>query len=339
MVVLSTALLAGPAIAGCARPQGVLFAPLESPRVWPAPPDQPRIRLLGSISDSGDLKAGRSSGEAFKDALRGPRPPIKLSGPHAVALHSPELLAVSDTKAAAVHIIDLNDRTHLVVYGWGGHSLGAPVGVAWAGNRLYVTDARRGEVIEFDRQGQFQRRFGGDVLDRPVGIAYAALRDQLIVVDGGVHSLAVFDLSGEMIRTIGGPGITPGLFNYPTHLCCTGDKLLVADSGNFRVQLLDLDGNCINVFGQKGDGAGDFALPKGVAFDSEGHIYVVDTHFENVQVFNPRGQLLMAFGGEGHELGRFWLPAGLAIDAQDRIWVADSGNHRLQVFEYIRTAS
>ena len=129
------------------------------------------------------------------------------------------------------------------------------------------------------------------------------------------------------------------MFNYPTHLCCTGDKLLVADSGNFRVQLLDLDGNCVNVFGQKGDGAGDFALPKGVAFDSEGHIYVVDTHFENVQVFNPQGQLLMAFGREGHELGRFWLPAGLAIDAQDRIWVADSGNHRLQVFEYIRTAS
>ena len=105
------------------------------------------------------------------------------------------------------------------------------------------------------------------------------------------------------------------------------------------MQLLDLDGRCVRTIGQKGNGAGDFALPKGEAFDREGHIYVVDAHFENIQVFDVQGRLLMAFGREGRGAGRFSLPAGLTIDARDRIWVADSGNRRLQVFAYLRTAS
>ncbi|MCH7632502.1 MAG: 6-bladed beta-propeller, partial [Planctomycetes bacterium] len=118
--------------------------------------------------------------------------------------------------------------------------------------------------------------------------------------------------------------------------CIRGDKLLVSDSGNFRVQLLDLEGRPIRTIGQKGDGAGDFSLPKGVAFDSEGHIYVVDAQFENVQVFDSAGQLLMAFGREGTDLGAFWLPSGLTIDDEDRIWVADAGNRRVQLFTYLR---
>ena len=77
----------------------------------------------------------------------------------------------------------------------------------------------------------------------------------------------------------------------------------MADSGNFRVQVLDLDGEVQAVFGEKGDAAGDLSLPKGVATDSQGNIYVVDAHFENVQVFDSTGRLLMAFGREGRADG------------------------------------
>ena len=99
--------------------------------------------------------------------------------------------------------------------------------------------------------------------------------------------------------------------------------------------MLDLDGRCLKTIGQKGNGAGDFALPKGVAFDSEGHLYVVDSQFENVQIFDSEGRLLLAFGREGRDLGEFWLPTGIAIDDKDRIWIADGGNRRIQVFVYL----
>jgi DNA-binding beta-propeller fold protein YncE len=83
---------------------------------------------------------------------------------------------------------------------------------------------------------------------------------------------------------------------------------------------------------------GYFAQPKGVAIDSEGHLYVVDGQFETVQIFDDQGQLLMDFGEEGNRPAEFWLPAGIFIDPADRIWIADSYNRRVQVFDYHTSA-
>jgi DNA-binding beta-propeller fold protein YncE len=326
-------------VTGCGSPRGVLFPAIEPPRFWPAPPDTPRIRFVGELTDSRDLKAARSGMEVVKAAFRGPRPPIRFSSPHGVAISVTGQVAVADSGGRAIHVVDTQQRTHRLITGFAEERFGSPVGVAWVGERLFVTDASRHEVIELSAMGVLCQRFGSDRLTWPIGITYVKQRNQLYVVDGRSHRLAVFNPEGGFLRTIGTRGTAKGAFNFPTHIACAQDRLLVADSGNFRVQLLDLDGNVIRTIGQKGDGAGDLSLPKGVAFDSEGHIYVADAHFENIQVFNGEGRLLMALGQEGHEPGRFSLPAGLAISGDDRIWVADSGNRRLQVFEYMRTSS
>ncbi|UCE62293.1 MAG: hypothetical protein JSU63_11380 [Phycisphaerales bacterium] len=338
LVTLVAGCVVAGCLVGCATTRGVLFEPIDPPKVWPAPPDTPRIKLIGALSSSEDLKASKSGMESFKTVLRGPRPPIKFSAPQALAVHADNTIAVADGAGAAVHIIDLNERTHARVIGWDDQQFAVPIGAVWVGDRLFVTDAQRHEVIELDVDGRFRGRFGSGVLVRPVGIAFSKVREKLYVVDGGSHCLKVFDLAGNVVRTIGRQGINPGEFNFPSHICCSEDRLIVADSGNFRVQWLNLDGEFIRAFGRKGDGAGDLSLPKGVALDSEGHLYVVDAHFENVQIFNSDGQVLMAFGEEGRDLGQFWLPAGLAIDGQDRIWIADPGNGRIQMFEYMRTA-
>lgn len=336
--LLLTCFLGAGLATGCARPQGMLFEPIDPPKVWPPAPDAPRIRLLGTLSDSRDLRAAQSGMEVFKAALRGRRQPIEFSGPQTVAYRAPGILAVADGAGAAVHLLDLDTRTHTRVAGWDDQRFESPLGVTWADGRLFVADAKRREVVELDSAGGFRGCFGREILERPVGLAYVPERRHLYVVDGGAHQLAVFRLDGTLVTTLGRPGVQPGEFNFPTHVCGAGDRLLLADSGNFRVQLLDLDGRCLRTIGQKGDGAGDFALPKGVAFDTEGHLYIVDAQFENVQIFDPDGRLLMAFGEEGRELGKFWLPAGIAIDDQDRIWVADAGNRRIQVFAYMRAA-
>lgn len=323
-------------VGGCARPHGTLFSATRAPRVWPAPPAAARIKLTGTISDSRDLQAAVSGKEVFASAFRGKRPPIHLSGPHSVSIRNRNQVAVADPAARAVHLLNLESRDHIIVSGFGNELFKVPIGVAWAGDQLFVTDAERHEVIELNSRGAFRKRFGSDRLKRPVGIAYDSVSDALFVVDGGSHQLLVFDRSGKLMRTIGRRGDAPGEFNYPSHVCVAGDHIIVADSGNFRVQLLTRDGAAVRTIGQKGNGAGDFALPKGVAVDSVGNIYVVDAQFENIQVFDQTGQLLMAFGEEGTAGGEFWLPAGIAIDKQDRIWVADTGNRRLQLFSCIR---
>ncbi len=328
---------------GCGRPAGRLLVAPEPAVVWPAGPEAARIRWVGALASSADLHAARSGAEAFKSALRGKRPPIRFEGPHGVAVRGGRWLAVADSGGGAVHVLDLEQRTHVVIRGWADQPadqaqiqrLGSPMGVAWAGGRLLVTDAERGEVIEFDADGEYRRRFGGAELVRPVGLAWEAERGRLYVVDGGAHCVRVFDSSGSLVETIGRRGPGAGEFNFPSHICVRDGRLAVADSGNFRVQLLDSDGRCLGIIGQQGDGAGDLSLPKGVAFDSAGHIYVVDARFENVQIFDHSGRLLLAFGEEGGGVGRFSLPAGLAIDQQDRIWVADSGNKRVCVLDYL----
>jgi DNA-binding beta-propeller fold protein YncE len=103
---------------------------------------------------------------------------------------------------------------------------------------------------------------------------------------------------------------------------------------NFRVQAFDLVGNHLATFGRHGDGSGDFAQPKGLAVDQEGHVYVADALFDRVQIFDSDGNYLLAFGGTGAKAGDFWLPAGLFI-ADGRIFVADSYNRRVQVFQFL----
>jgi len=332
-------LFASMTMCGCQQLRGELFPAINPPMVWPREPETPRVQLVGAISNSTDLKSGRSRAEAWGAAIRGPRPPIRFSGPHAVAYHPADLLAVADSSGGAVHIIDLRERTHVVSYGSEQQRFAAPVGVAWANDQLFVSDAQLHQIIQLDRTGRVVRRFGETELIRPVGIAYVPQRREFYVVDGGAHLIAVFDSSGRSVRTIGGRGTQPGEFNFPTHIAFDGTaRLAVADTGNFRVQVLDLEGNCRRVLGRKGDAAGDFALPKGVAFDGDGHLYVWDSQFENVQIFDRTGRLLLAFGREGRNPGEFWLPSGIAIDHQNRIWIADGGNRRIQVFVYLRAS-
>jgi DNA-binding beta-propeller fold protein YncE len=103
---------------------------------------------------------------------------------------------------------------------------------------------------------------------------------------------------------------------------------------NFRVQVLDRAGNFRYAIGKEGDGTGWMFRPKGIGFDSEGHLYVVDGAWGVVQVFNEKGQLLYYFGQKGTGPGEFQLPTGLVIDKNDRVYVVDSYNRRVQVFHY-----
>jgi sugar lactone lactonase YvrE len=76
--------------------------------------------------------------------------------------------------------------------------------------------------------------------------------------------------------------------------------------------------------------------PKGIAVDSEGHIWVSDSLRNSIQVFNRQGKLLLIFGRAGIDRGQFNVPAGLCIDSKDRLYVADSYNYRAQMFQYLK---
>ncbi len=87
--------------------------------------------------------------------------------------------------------------------------------------------------------------------------------------------------------------------------------------------------------GELGDSSGSLARPKGIALDSEGHIYIVDAAFQNFQIFDSSGNVLLHVGSGGIEPGQFLLPAGIAVDEEDRIYVVNQTPPTLQIFEYL----
>ncbi len=324
---------------GCNQPVRDPLAPTGPPVVWPKPPDQARIRYLGRLVGSTDVPRSRTFQESWDEFFYGPKPPSLFSTPYAVAVHEGgQRLAVADTNGKCVHRFDLSAGSYerLSSVGTPPQVFECPVGVAWAGNVLWVADSKRHALAVLEPSGA-SRWAGADALKRPAGIAYCRENELCYVADAGANAILAFDSQGKSVLQFGSRGSGPGQFNTPSQVACgPGPTLAVADSLNFRVQQFGPDGSPRGVFGRKGDAAGDLALPKGVAFDPDGHLWVVDAHFENVQAFAPDGRLLLAVGQEGGGVGEFSLPAGICIDQQRRIWIADAQNRRVQVFELLK---
>ena len=327
-------------VPGCShRERPVLRQKADEPLVWPAPPETPRIQYLGEVSTEKDLKKSRSMLEGLETLIFGRDDLGVLMAPSDMTLSSPGRLHIADSAGGVVHLFDYKANTYVQFGEMGqGESLQRPVALAVVGDYVYVTDSQAHNVCVFEWDGKYVTSFGESLLIRPSGIAYHAARQEVVVSDTGDHNLKVFGTSGQYLRTLGSRGVSPGQFNFPTHVWTDQDgRLLVSDTLNYRIQILSVSGQSWTVFGEHGDRPGYFGHPSGVATDRHGHIYVADRQFENIQVFDSQGRILLTFGREGRALGEFWLPSGVFVDDQDWIYVADTFNKRIQVFKFLET--
>ena len=262
--------------------------------------------------------------------------------PYSIATDSKGRIIVTDPGARGVHIFDFANEKYkfLSRQDTGKNPLIAPQCVAVdSEDKIYVTDSESGKIFVFDPNGKFNRtigslKYGEGYFKRPTGIAIDSAAHRIYVTDTLRNQIFMMDMQGSVLKKIGKPGTANAEFNYPTELKLHGDTLAVVDAMNFRVQVLDKNGEFKYAIGKIGDDVGGMFRPKGVGFDSEGHLYVVDGMWSVVQVFNEEGRLLYYFGKLGSDPGAFQLPTGLNIDGQDRIYVVDSFNRRVQVYHY-----
>jgi 6-bladed beta-propeller/NHL repeat len=262
--------------------------------------------------------------------------------PYSLVTDSKGRIIISDPAARGVHIFDFEKQKYkfLSRIDTGKNPLVAPQCVTVDGqDKIYVTDSESGKIFVFEPGGKFERtigslKYGEGLFKRPTGIAVDSAAQRIYVTDTLRNQIFVMDMQGSVLKKIGKPGTGNGEFNYPTELRLNGEEMAVVDAMNFRVQVLSKDGEFRYSIGEIGDTVGAMFRPKGVGYDSEGHLYVVDGMWSVVQVFNCEGQLLYYFGQLGVSPGTFQLPTGLSIDKQDRIYVADSFNRRVQVYHY-----
>jgi uncharacterized repeat protein (TIGR01451 family) len=194
--------------------------------------------------------------------------------------------------------------------------------------------------------GSTDGRFGG-VYDVSVG------PDRKIYVGDLNGKIQVYTASGAFVSAVqvptspfsiavGSDGrlLDSNFFEDVVRVLSPTGQLLFSLGGGPRCNL-STGGNCVDPDGpgplQPGDG--QFVNQGGVAFDSNGRIFVADTGNSRVQVFDAAGRFLFKFGRNGGNGslgagdGEFRYPGGVAVDAGGRIYVADTGNNRLQVFD------
>jgi DNA-binding beta-propeller fold protein YncE len=302
---------------------------------------QRKLSYERSFSSEREVRIKRGFWTRLVDIVAGEPEFHSLVRPYSVVTDSHGRVIVSDPGAFGIHIFDFAQQKYKFISRYkekdGLHSPQC-VAVDDADN-IYVTDAEAGKIFVFDAKGKFQRVIGSlkggeGFFKRPTGIAVDSPAQKIFVTDTLRNKIFVLDMQGSILNTIGKSGSGNGEFNFPTELRFRGQDLIVVDAMNFRIQVLDRSGGFRYAIGRAGDARGEFFRPKGVALDSEGHIYVVEGLSAMIQVFDPEGSLLYYFGQKGTGPGEFQLPAGLSIDRNDRVYVVDSYNRRVQVFHY-----
>jgi hypothetical protein len=134
-------------------------------------------------------------------------------------------------------------------------------------------------------------------------------------------------------------------FNTPQGVAVdAAGNVYVADTASHTIRKITFFGAVTTLAGQanspgttNGSGsAARFTLPRGVALDSAGNVYVADTSNHAIRKITPAGAVTTLAGGSGGSVdgtgaaARFSSPNSVAVDASGTVYVADTANNTIR---------
>ena len=160
-------------------------------------------------------------------------------------------------------------------------------------------------------------------LDKPYGIAYNS-RGDMIVSECRGHSVSIFDIRGQKIRTFGSLGNSPDQMISPKGIAVDDmDNIYV--SSQHKLQKFTSSGELIKCVGGRGEKEGEFDVPRGVTlYDNQ--VYVCDRNNHHIQVFDLDLNFVQS-------IGSFSAPEDVKFDTAGNMYVADYNNSRVQVLD------
>jgi DNA-binding beta-propeller fold protein YncE len=167
-------------------------------------------------------------------------------------------------------------------------------------------------------------------LNKPRSVALDR-EDNLFVVDmtGRVQK---FSPRGEVLTSWRMPETDLG---KPKGMCRDlAGNIVIVEPHYQRVNHFTPTGQLVAQWGGHGTNLGQFALPRSVAVNSRGELFVSEyTTVDRVQGFSAQDKKpILCFGRPGTGDGEFNRAEGVGTGPDDRIYVADSCNHRIQIF-------
>lgn len=304
MLLLLAVLLSG-CMAGPRIKQETVF--------YPALPEKPRLQFLTSISSVDDLtnkKAGlddfilggretdkamgrpyavfatkgkiyltdRVSNDILEiDLAKNTINPLRAGGRGALVTPSGIWITEDGTK----YIADLKrkqvvvfDRDNRFVKTLGDPAvLERPVDVAVFGERVYVCDMQKNQIVVFDLvTGEQLMQIGtagvkeGE-LNRPTHISVTR-QGNLVVNDAFNFRIQIFSPDGKFLQRIGAAGNALGSLARPKGVVTDHDNnLYVVDAAFENVQIFNPEARLLLFFGGAGEKPGSLYLPAGIAID------------------------------------------------------------------------
>jgi sugar lactone lactonase YvrE len=174
-------------------------------------------------------------------------------------------------------------------------------------------------MLKFDASGKLVRSFGGGMLLFPHGI-HVDRDGNIWVTDaqgpdpknpassGKGHQVIKFSPDGKVLMRLGMAGMSgdpaSGHLTEPNDvITAPNGDIFVAEghSGQSpnakpdtvaRVSKFSKDGKFIKSWGKLGSAPGEFRTPHGLAFDSQGRLFVADRGNVRIQVFDQEGKFL-----------------------------------------------
>lgn len=262
----------------------------------------------------------------------------QFSSPKSIYLSSDLDLYVCDTKNSRVQVFNSNEELIKVITAT---EMNSPcsISIDKQTNNVYVLDSEDFKIRVFDIEGKEISRFGGQG-DSPWKFKGASSitisgNNKIYITDTVDSKIKVFNLQGQYLTSFGKQGEGIGEYKSPYVIASFDEYLYILDHAQPRIHVIDRAGIPQLMFGSRGAEKGKFTVPKGLAVDEAGRVYVSENLTHRVQIFDRTGRFLYSFGKKGSKEGYFNDPESISISPQNKIYVLDRGNNRVQVFRYL----
>ena len=186
---------------------------------------------------------------------------------------------------------------------------------------------------------QVVTHYGGNKFGRLTDVAVGP-NGEVVIVDYGNNSVVLLDDELNLLKVIGQESGNSRLVN-PYGVAVTDNVIAVSDCGCHQVKKYSLQGELLSIIGCHGNKNGQFDYPRGVAFNNNKLLYVVDRGNYRVQVFQQDDKFAFSFGNRGSNPGQFQFPVRIAIDHNNNVLVTDYDANCIVIFtqsgEFIQT--